>query len=115
MDGLALQVVVGMGLAVGSGEGLRRFIGLEAEIALLVIIGAGFVAEAGVAEHQVVVGLQIFGIDRKRLLEFLDGIGVAFLQKEDAAKFVVDHAVARILSEYGSEHAFGFVVLAFIF
>src|SRR5580704_6290366 len=85
VDGLALVVVVGMGLAIGAGQGLGGFVGFEAEVTILVRVSAGFVAEAGVAEHQVVVGLEIFGIDGKRLLEFFDGVGVAFLEEEDAA------------------------------
>jgi len=49
VDGLALVVVFGMGLAIGAGQGLGRFVGFETEIAFLVFVGAGFVAEAGVA------------------------------------------------------------------
>ena len=85
MDGLALVVVFGVGLAIGAGQGLGGFVGFEAEVAFLVLVGAGFVAEAGVAEHEVVVGLEIFRIDGEGLLEFFDGVGVALLEKEDAA------------------------------
>ena len=85
MNGLALVVVFGVGLAVGAGEGLRGFVGFEAEVALLVRVGAGFVAESSVAEHEVVVGLEVFGIDGESLLEFLRGVSVTLLEEEDAA------------------------------
>ena len=93
----------GCSLAVRSGQRLRGFICLEAQIALLVLVGIQFVAQARVAEHQIVVCLQIFRIDRKRLLEFFHRIGIAFLQKKHAAQFVVDHAIARVLRQYRLE------------
>jgi len=37
------------------------FVGLEAQIARLVFIGFGIVHESVVAQHQVVVRLQVFG------------------------------------------------------
>src|SRR6266403_4068388 len=104
-----------MGLAIGAGQGLGRFVGFETEIAFLVFVGAGFVAEAGVAEHQVVIGLEIFGVDGECLLEFFRGVGVTFLQEEDAAEFVVDDAITGELGENGFEGLGGFVVVAFFF
>jgi len=115
VDGLALVVVFGVGLAIGAGQGLGRFVGFETEIAFLVLVGAGFVAQAGVAEHEVVIGLEIFGIDGECLLEFFDGVGVALLEEEDAAEFVVDDAITGELRENGFEGAGGFVVVAFFF
>ncbi len=97
VNGLPLVVVFRVRLPVGAGDGLGGFIGFEAQVAFLVRVRAGFVAESGVAEHQVVVGLQVFGINRQCLLEFLHGAGIALLQKENAAKLVDGHAVARIL------------------
>ena len=94
VDGLALVVVFRVGLAVGTGQGLGGFVGFETEVTILVFVGVGFVAEAGVAEHQVVVGLEIFGIDGEGLLEFFHGVGIALLQEKDAAEFVVDYAIA---------------------
>ena len=44
--------------------------------------------------------LQVFGIDRKCLFEFLYRIGVALLQKQNAAKFVAHNTVARELREH---------------
>jgi len=94
---------------------LGRFVGFEAEIAFLVFVGAGFVAEAGVAEHEVVIGLEIFGVDGECLLEFFRGVGVTFLQEEDAAEFVVDDAITGELGENGFEGLGGFIVVAFLF
>ena len=51
MDGLALVVVFGMRLAIRAGDGLRRFISLEAQVAGLVFVGLAVVAESVVAEH----------------------------------------------------------------
>ena len=48
VDRLALVVVLGMELAVRPGYGLRRLIGLEAQISLLVLIGLGIVTLASV-------------------------------------------------------------------
>jgi len=58
---LPLVVVLGMSLAVRPGDGLRRFIGLEPQIARLVFVGFGVIAAAVVAQHEVVVRLQILG------------------------------------------------------
>ena len=63
VDGLALIVVFRVRLAIGAGQGLGGFVGFEAEIAFLVFVGAGFIAKTGVAEHEVVVGLEVFGVD----------------------------------------------------
>src|SRR6266705_955793 len=98
---LALVVVFGMPLAVRAGDGLRRFIGFKPQVARLVLFGFGFLPEAGVAEHQIVVRLQIFGVDGQRFVEFGNGICVAFFKEEHAAKFVVYDAVARELPTDG--------------
>ena len=53
-------------------------------------------AQARVAEHQIVVGFEIFGIDRERGVEIRQMASwIVALKKEDAAKIVVDNAVAR--------------------
>ncbi len=115
MDGLTLVVVLGVSLAIGARQGLGGFVGFEAEVTLLVFVGAGFVAEAGVAQHEVVVGLQVFRVDRERLLEFFHRVPVALLQEEDAAEFVVDDAIARELREDGLQNLRGLVVVALFF
>src|SRR5260370_13780525 len=65
MDRLPLVVVFGVRLAIGSRDRLRRLIGFESQIALFVFIGARFVTQTAVAEHQVVMRLQIFRINRE--------------------------------------------------
>src|SRR5258708_36370978 len=112
---LALVVVFGMRLAVGTSDGLRRFIGFEAQIAGLVFVGFGVVAETVVAKHQVVVCLQIFRVDGKSLLEFFDGIRVALFEKAAAAKLVAHDAVARELREHGAQVSHRAVVVAVLF
>src|SRR6267378_944353 len=97
MNRLPLVVILGMSLAVWPGDGLGRFIGLEPQIPRLVFVGFGVVAKPVVAQHQVVMRLQILGIDGERLFEFLNRVGVALLQKQDAPKLVTHHAVARKL------------------
>ncbi len=99
VDRLALVIVLGMSLTIRARDGLRSFIGLEAQIADLVLVGFGVVAEAVIAKHEVVIGLQIFGVDRKCLLEFLHRVGITLLQEQDAAELIVNNAIARILRE----------------
>jgi len=101
-----------MSLAVRPGDCLRRFIGLEAQISRFVFVRFGVVAEAVVTQHQVVMCLQVFGIDRKCLFEFLYRIGVAPLQKQNAAKFVAHNTVARELREHDCKWANCAVVFA---
>src|SRR6267154_2624662 len=57
MDRLPLVVVFGVRLTIWPRDRLRSFIGLEPQIALLVLSGAPFVSKAAVAEHQVVMRL----------------------------------------------------------
>ena len=89
------------------------FVGFEAEVALLEFGGGVGLVEACVAEHQVVVGFEIFGIDGEGGLEFGDGVYVATLEEEDAAEVVVHNAIARVLLDYFAEVAGGFIVAAF--
>src|SRR5689334_13768249 len=97
VNGLAFVVVFGMRLTIGTGNGLRRLIGFEAQVARLVLFGFFVVAEAVVAEHQIVMRLQILGVDGQCFFELGDGIGVALFKKEHAAQFVVNNTVAREL------------------
>ena len=69
--------------------------------------------EACVAEHQVVISFEIFGIDCERGLEFGDGVDVATLEEEDAAEIVVNDAVARVLLDHFAQMLSCFVVAAF--
>ncbi len=115
MDRLPLVVVFGVRLAIGSGDRLRRLIGFESQITLFVSVGARFVTQTAVAEHQVVMRLQIFRINRESLVEFRHRIDIALLQEEDAADFVVHHAIAGILRENELEARNGGLVLAFFF
>src|SRR4029077_20821410 len=53
MHCLPLIVVLGMKLAVRTGDRLRRLVGFEAQVARLVLLGQFFLAEAVVAQHKV--------------------------------------------------------------
>ena len=61
-------------------------------------LGIFVLAEAPVAEHQVVVRLQIFGVDGERIFENPDCVGVATLEEHDAADLIDYYAVARVLA-----------------
>src|SRR5579863_9240675 len=98
VDRLALEIVVGMVAAIRAGERLRGLVRLETEIALLEIGGAVRLSLARIAQHKVVIGFEVLRVDRKRGLEFTDGVVIAALEKKDTAKVVVHHAIARILS-----------------
>src|SRR5437879_13501665 len=58
------------------------------------------------------MSLQVFGIDGKGPLEFLDGVGVALLKKADTAKLVADDAVARKLRKHDLQMSCGAIVIA---
>src|SRR6266702_3398589 len=112
---LALVVVFGVRLTVRPGDGLRGFVGLETEISRLVLAGFGIIAEAVVAEHQVVMRLQIFGIDRERLFKLFHCVCVTPLQKKHPAQFIAYHTVTRKLLEHGPQMSRRAVVLAIFF
>src|SRR6185437_3433945 len=63
VDCLPLVIVVRMRLPIRSRDRLRSLVGLEPQIAHLMIVGILLVAEPVVAKHQVVVRLQVLGID----------------------------------------------------
>ena len=96
---LALVIVLGIELAVRPGDGLGSLIRLETQIADLVFVRLLLIAQAVVTEHQVIVRLQVFRIDRQHRLQDLYRVGIFALQKQDAAKIIQRHAISRILSE----------------
>ncbi len=108
---LTLVIVFSVRLAVGAGDGLGRFVRLKAEISRLMFVGFGIIAEAVVAEHEVVVRLKVLGIDTERGFKLLHGIGIAFLKEEHTSELVVDHAIARVLREHALQVRCGFLVL----
>src|SRR2546422_135292 len=112
VDGLALVVVLGVLTAVRAGDGLRRFVGFEAQVARLVLPRAVLLAEAVIAEHQVIVRLQILRIYAEDVFKLFDRVGVAALEEENAAQFIAHHPVARILRQHLSQVANGLVVAA---
>ena len=112
MNRLPFIVVLGAGESGLLRQRLGGFVGFEAAEELLFALGFGGLAQAAIAEHQIVVRLEIFGVDSQRLLERADGVGVAALQEEHAAVLVHDDAVARILAANVGETGEGGVVIA---
>ena len=67
MHRLPLVIVLRMKLAVRSGDGLRRLIRFKPQIPRLVLPGKLVVPHAAVAQHQVVMRLQVFRVDGQHL------------------------------------------------
>ena len=99
MHALSLVVVLGMQLPVGSRNHLRGFICFETQVEFPFSLGFIGLPQALVAEHQVVVRLQIFGINRKHGLQDLHGLGIFALQEKNASQIVERNTVTRILSQ----------------
>ena len=112
VDRLPFVVVGGIQLPEGPGDRLGGLVGLEAQIQLLFAPGGLGVAQTTVAEHQVVVRLQILGIDRDHTLQEIDRVPVLTLQEEDACLLIQHHAIAWILRFRGAQMFEGFVVAA---
>src|SRR5882672_1004039 len=70
------------------------------------------ITQAVVTEHQVVVRLQILGINGKRLFEFLYRLRVALLKKEHAAHLVANHTVTRELLKHDSQVSNRAIIIA---
>jgi hypothetical protein len=77
---------------------LRGLVGFETAEQFFFAFGVGSLAQAPVAEHQVIVGLQIFRVDGERVFEGGYGFGVFPLQEEDAADLVDYYSIARELA-----------------
>ena len=78
---LPLIVVLGAGQARRGGESLGGFVGFETKEELLFAPGISGLAQAAVAEHEIVVRLEVFGINRQGIEEGVDCLGVAALEK----------------------------------
>src|SRR5271156_1160611 len=71
---LPLVIVLGIELSVRTGDGLRSFVGFETQVAHLVFVSLLLVPKAPVAQHQVVMRLQVFRIDRENRLQHVHRI-----------------------------------------
>ncbi len=96
---LTLVVIFRIAEPVGTCDRLGRFVGLESQISGLMLARHLFVAHSSVSEHQVVVGLQIFRIDRKYTLQRSNCVRIFSLQKQHSAKIVDSNSVSRILGD----------------
>src|SRR5260370_17991853 len=100
---LALVVVFRMGQAIRARYRFGGFVGLEAQIADLIIVRPVFQAQAAIAEHQIVVGLQILWINLKDSVEVLDGLGIVLLQEEYSADYAAHYTITRVLGQHGAK------------
>lgn len=85
VDGLPFVVVFRMKLAIGAGEGLRRLIRLEAQIHFTLLLRLFSLAQPLIAQHKVVMGLQVLGIDAQYLPQLSHRITVFVLQEQNPA------------------------------
>lgn len=76
---------------------LRRLVGLEAAEQRLFMRGFVGLPQPPEAEHQIVVGLHVFGVDGQSLLNHGDRFLVPAVEEQNSADLVQHHAVARIL------------------
>ncbi len=70
------------------GDGLGGFVGFEAFEQSLFTAGVDGVAETSVGEHQVVMRLDVLGVDGEYAAEGLNRFAVFALQEQDAAELV---------------------------
>src|SRR5215469_14175941 len=99
VNGLALVIVFEMHPPIRPGNGLRRLVRLKSKISNLVIMRLLLVTESFVTKHQVVMRLQVLGIDLQNAIEWLHSIGVLALQKQNSTVIVQGHTVSRILRQ----------------
>ena len=99
MNRLPLVVILGMKQTVVPRDRLGRLVGLETHVPNLMLMRLLRVAQAVIAKHQVVVGLQVFGVDRQHSLKLLNRILILTLKKQNPSQVVQRHAIARILTD----------------
>ena len=102
--------VFGMELTIGPGDGLRRFVRLEPFVERALSRRARRVSEPLIAEHQIVVGLQVFRIDGQHTVERDDRFLVLALQEQHATELIQDDAITRILRVGDSQVIDRFIV-----
>ena len=106
VDRLPLIVVFRIQLPVWPCDGLSGFIGFESQIPSLVFLSLLVIAQAVVAEHEVVVRLQILRINGEHLLECRDAVVIFSLQEKDSSEIIQRDAIPRIL-RYDFAQMFG--------
>ena len=97
VDRLPFVVVFRVRLAISARKCLRGLISFEAHIQLLLMLCLVGLTQALIAEHEIVVSLQVFRIDAEYPLQGRDGIRVLPFQKEDSAQIILRDAVTRVL------------------
>ncbi len=88
VDCLTLVVVFRIQLSIRSGDGLRGFVGLETQVAYLVLMRPLVIAQSLVAEHQVVVRLQVLGINGHNRPQHAHRVHILALQEQDPPQVV---------------------------
>ena len=61
------------------------------------LLGAVPLSQAVVTEHEIIMSLHVFRIDRQHGFEFLNCLRVFFLQKQNPPGIVADNSIFRIL------------------
>src|SRR5437867_7257024 len=97
---LPLVVIFRMADSVWPRNRLRGLIRFEAQIPLLMFFRAILLSKPVVAEHQVVMSLQVLRVNPQNVLEFTDGFVVFLLQEQNAPGVVADDAILRILLDH---------------
>ncbi len=110
VDRLALIVVGRVETAIFSGQKLRSFIRFEAQIESAMQVGLFIIPQTPIGQHEVVVGLEILGIDGKRFSELFDGKLVFTFQEVESTQLISDHTVARIEGGGATEVLEGVVI-----
>ena len=110
VDLLPLVVVVRVQLPERPGDRLRGFVGFEPRVEDTFALDACGIAQALITQHQVVVRLEILGVDGQHLLEGVDRRTELALEEEHASELVQDDAVARVLGRRLAKRGQRFVV-----
>src|SRR5262249_44957453 len=88
MDGLPLVIVFRMLFAIRTGNRLSSFVGFEAQVQGPLLLCILCLAQSLIAEHQVVMRLQVFRIDRHHFLELRNSLVILSLQEEKPAQII---------------------------
>src|SRR5262249_14939244 len=112
MNRLPFVIVLRMFDPVLPSESLRRFICLEAQIALFMLLRQIKLPQPAIREHKVIVCLQVLGIDRQNLLQFVHCVLILVLQEADPPDVIDYYAIFRVLLFDNSQMLNSLIILA---
>ena len=93
MDALTLDIRVRVGATGDAGDSINGFIRLKPQIQLLLLRCHYFILECTIAQHHVVVGVQILWIDRQRFLKLCECGFILPLKVEQPADLVANPSI----------------------